>query len=79
DGRERRRLIASLVATQQEMAALQDELARTQRESAPPPNAPGCRVTSMTGESGGDSSPPSSRRSRRWRPSRTSSPGPSGS
>lgn len=33
DGRERRRLIASLVATQQEMAALQDELARTQRES----------------------------------------------
>ena len=33
DGRERRRLIASLVATQEEMAALQDELARTQRES----------------------------------------------
>ena len=33
DGRARRRLIASLVATQQEMAALQDELARTQRES----------------------------------------------
>ncbi|MHC9044422.1 sensor histidine kinase [Microbacterium saperdae] len=33
DGRERRRLIASLVATQQEMAALQDELARAQRES----------------------------------------------
>ena len=33
DGRERRRLIASLVATQQEMAALQDELARSQRES----------------------------------------------
>ncbi len=33
DGRERRRLIASLVATQREMAALQDELARTQRES----------------------------------------------
>lgn len=33
DGHERRRLIASLVATQEEMAALQDELARTQRES----------------------------------------------
>lgn len=33
DARERRRLIASLVATQQEMAALQDELARSQRES----------------------------------------------
>ncbi|NJI61099.1 sensor histidine kinase [Microbacterium oxydans] len=33
DGRERRRLIASLVATQEEMSALQDELARTQRES----------------------------------------------
>lgn len=33
DARERRRLIASLVATQDEMAALQDELARTQRES----------------------------------------------
>ncbi len=33
DARERRRLIASLVATQQEMASLQDELARTQRES----------------------------------------------
>ncbi|AZH80184.1 histidine kinase [Microbacterium sp. Y-01] len=33
DGRERRRLIASLVATQEEMAALQDELARTQRAS----------------------------------------------
>lgn len=33
DGRERRRLISSLVATQEEMAALQDELARTQRES----------------------------------------------
>jgi len=33
DARERRRLIASLVATQDEMAGLQDELARTQRES----------------------------------------------
>lgn len=33
DGRERRRLIASLVAAQREMAALQDELARSQRES----------------------------------------------
>lgn len=33
DAQERRRLIASLVATQGEMAALQDELARTQRES----------------------------------------------
>ncbi|QYM64267.1 sensor histidine kinase [Microbacterium sp. Se5.02b] len=33
DGRERRQLIASLVATQEEMSALQDELARTQRES----------------------------------------------
>lgn len=33
DGRERRRLIASLVATQEEMAAVQDELARMQRES----------------------------------------------
>lgn len=33
DGRERRRLIASLVTAQEEMAALQDELARTQRES----------------------------------------------
>jgi len=33
DARERRRLIASLVATQQEMSSLQDELARTQRES----------------------------------------------
>lgn len=33
DARERRRLIASLVRTQEEMAALQDELARTQRES----------------------------------------------
>jgi signal transduction histidine kinase len=33
DGRERRRLIASLVAAQEETAQLQDELARTQRES----------------------------------------------
>ena len=33
DGRERRRLIASLVAAQAETAQLQDELARTQRES----------------------------------------------
>lgn len=33
DGRERRRLIASLVAAQDETAQLQDELARTQRES----------------------------------------------
>ncbi|GAT71868.1 sensor histidine kinase [Microbacterium hydrocarbonoxydans] len=33
DGQERRRLIASLVAAQEEMAALQDELARTQRAS----------------------------------------------
>lgn len=33
DARERRRLIASLVTAQEEMAALQDELARTQRES----------------------------------------------
>nr|WP_274636582.1 sensor histidine kinase [Microbacterium bovistercoris] len=33
DGRERRLLIASLVAAQDETAALQDELARTQRES----------------------------------------------
>lgn len=33
DGRERRRLINSLVSTQEEMAQLQDELARTQRES----------------------------------------------
>jgi len=33
DGRERRRLIASLVAAQEEMAQLQDELARTQRDS----------------------------------------------
>ncbi len=33
DARERRRLIASLVSTQEEMASLQDELARTQRES----------------------------------------------
>lgn len=33
DGRERRRLIASLVAAQEEMTQLQDELARTQRES----------------------------------------------
>ncbi|WP_127473584.1 sensor histidine kinase [Microbacterium sulfonylureivorans] len=33
DGEERRRLIASLVEAQDEMAALQDELARTQRES----------------------------------------------
>lgn len=33
DGRERRRLIASLVAAQDEMAHLQDELARTQRET----------------------------------------------
>jgi signal transduction histidine kinase len=33
DGEERRRLIASLVAAQAEMAELQDELARTQRDS----------------------------------------------
>ncbi len=33
DGRERRRLIASLVSAQTETAQLQDELARTQRES----------------------------------------------
>lgn len=33
DGRERQRLIASLVAAQTEMAQLQEELARTQRES----------------------------------------------
>lgn len=33
DGRERRRLIASLVQTQDEMAGLQDELARTQRQA----------------------------------------------
>lgn len=33
DGRERRRLIASLVAAQAETAQLQDDLARTQRES----------------------------------------------
>lgn len=33
DGRERRRLIESLVAAQDEMAELQDELARSQRES----------------------------------------------
>ncbi|WP_249353951.1 sensor histidine kinase [Microbacterium sp. 2FI] len=33
DGEERRRLIASLVATQAQMAELQDELARTQRDS----------------------------------------------
>ncbi|MBO0980189.1 sensor histidine kinase [Microbacterium sp. SD291] len=33
DGRERRRLIASLVSAQEEMSALQDELARTQRAS----------------------------------------------
>ena len=33
DGQERRRLIASLVAAQEEMAQLQDELARTQRET----------------------------------------------
>lgn len=33
DARERRRLIASLVQAHEEMAALQDELARTQRES----------------------------------------------
>lgn len=33
DGRERRRLIASLVAAQHETAQLQNELARTQRES----------------------------------------------
>ncbi|MBB6390366.1 sensor histidine kinase [Microbacterium thalassium] len=33
DGRERRRLIASLVAAQEETAALQDELARTQRDT----------------------------------------------
>lgn len=33
DGRERRRLIASLVAAQDETAQLQDELARTQRET----------------------------------------------
>jgi signal transduction histidine kinase len=33
DGRERRRLIASLVAAQNETAQLQDELARTQRET----------------------------------------------
>lgn len=33
DGRERRRLIASLVAAQEETAQLQDELARSQRET----------------------------------------------
>ncbi|MBO9626107.1 MAG: sensor histidine kinase [Microbacterium sp.] len=33
DARERRRLIASLVQAHEEMASLQDELARTQRES----------------------------------------------
>lgn len=33
DGQERRRLIASLVAAQNDMAQLQDELARTQRET----------------------------------------------
>ncbi|MFF3026607.1 sensor histidine kinase [Microbacterium sp. NPDC057944] len=33
DARERRRLISSLVQAHEEMAALQDELARTQRES----------------------------------------------
>ena len=33
DGRERKRLIASLVTAQEETAQLQDELARTQRES----------------------------------------------
>lgn len=33
EGQERRRLIASLIAAQDEMTALQDELARTQRES----------------------------------------------
>ncbi|HET8927881.1 MAG TPA: sensor histidine kinase [Microbacterium sp.] len=33
DGRERRRLIASLVAAQEESAQLQDELARSQRET----------------------------------------------
>lgn len=33
DAQERRRLVASLVEAQDEMAALQDELARTQRES----------------------------------------------
>lgn len=33
DGRERRRLIASLMAAQEETAQLQDELARTQRET----------------------------------------------
>lgn len=33
DGRERRRLIASLVAAQEETAQLQDELARAQRET----------------------------------------------
>ncbi|WP_394553595.1 sensor histidine kinase [Agromyces sp. MMS24-JH15] len=33
DGEERRRLVASLVSAQDEMAQLQDELARTQRES----------------------------------------------
>ena len=33
DGRERRRLVESLLAAQREMAELQDELARTQRDS----------------------------------------------